>query len=365
MTMEAKCPQCGSEYDIEQDEVGRMARCEICGNRFVIEASRFRRNIAFLFSFSGRIWRREYLKALAVVAIIVAALLVVSIVVGVTVNLKMFLSVVLPWFLAAPMFCILAAPVSIRRLHDINISGIWYLLFVGLAFTPVLGYVCCIIVFAILSCTRGTPGNNDYDIIPRISPSRTSPHQVTNSANHTNIGNRREWQWVHLSHYGTWIVLIMAILKLTAMNHKHHIKSGYNSSWCPCCMIRQQRSDTSRQNAEPVFSEVRDLEDVVIPNGDCIRNNCLYRYSGCDLKIRQVITSIFFPEYNGVLVTHKEDWNCQDIFIRMNTDNLVDGEPLPSVTVKYDGIFRFTSAAGAERSVRAFKVVKKYKIIPR
>ena len=358
MTMEAKCPQCGSEYDIEQDEVGRMARCEICGNRFMIEASRFRRTITSLFSFSGRIWRREYLKALGIFAVPVAVMVVALIIVGVVVNPADGMSyVVWVWFLATAMFCILAAPVSIRRLHDINISGIWYLIIVGLVFIPFLG----IIMFLILSCIRGTSGNNDYDNILRISSPRTSPRQVTNSANHTNTGNRRVWQWGRLS-YWNWVILIVVILKLVSFNHKRHIKSGYSSSWCPYCMIRQQCSDTSRQNADLVFSEVRDLEDVVTRNGDHIRNNCLYKYSGYGLKIQQVI------EGRGVLVKHK-DWleykNSQDIFIRMNTTDLVDGDPLPPVTVIYDGILRYTTVWGAECSVRAFKVVAKYKVLPK
>jgi len=44
-------------------------------------------------------------------------------------------------------------------------------------------------------------------------------------------------------------------------------------------------------------------------------------------------------ESNVVLVEHK-DWlkheGCQRIFIKMKTDNLVGGDPLPPVTVKYD-----------------------------
>ena len=324
----------------------------------MIEASRFSHIIVSLFSFSGRVGRREYLKALGIFAVPVAVMVVASIIVGVAVNPADGISYeIWVWFLVTAMFCILAAPVSIRRLHDINISGIWYLIIVGLAFIPVLG----IIMFLILSCIRGMPGNNDYDNILRISSPRTSPRQVTNSANHTNIGNRRVWQWGRLS-YWNWVILIVVILKLVSFNHKRHIKSGYSSSWCPYCMIRQQCSDTSRQNADLVFSEVRDLEDVVTRNGDHIRNNCLYKYSGYGLKIQQVI------EGRGVLVKHK-DWleykNSQDIFIRMNTPDLVDGDPLPPVTVIYDGILRYTTVWGAECSVRAFKVVKKYKVIPR
>ena len=333
--MDAKCPRCGSKYDIEPDEIGRRVKCEVCGNRFVIDVRCFRRYIVSLFSYSGRIWRREYLKALAVVAVpvaVVAAMVVVGVIADPPADVGMAWNL---WFWPTMTFCILAAPASIRRLHDISLSGKWYCVIAGIAliipsfgimagFPSVLVIVVDFLTFLILACIPGTRGSNKYDGILR-RPENLDFHW---------------WDWA-----------ILVLFTLGAILRVGHIIKDYVES------AGAYYSDTNRQPSIPVFSEVRDLKDVVTRECDEISNDCLYRHSGWGLKIEQVIDG------KGVLVEHK-DWreHGQDIFIKMNTDDLVDGDPLPPVTVKYIGIYRYQTVSGAERSVRAFKVVKKYKI---
>ena len=37
--MNIKCPHCGTEYEVEDESVGRRAQCDVCGNKFVIGAT--------------------------------------------------------------------------------------------------------------------------------------------------------------------------------------------------------------------------------------------------------------------------------------------------------------------------------------
>lgn len=59
-------------------------------------------------------------------------------------------------------------PVTIRRLHDLNMSGWWVLVFVVLQCIP---YLCCVSVFAqfvILGCNGGISGENKYGPDPKV-----------------------------------------------------------------------------------------------------------------------------------------------------------------------------------------------------
>ena len=59
-------------------------------------------------------------------------------------------------------------PVTIRRLHDLDMSGWWILVFVGLLCIP---YLCCVSVFAqfvILGCNGGISGENKYGPDPKV-----------------------------------------------------------------------------------------------------------------------------------------------------------------------------------------------------
>lgn len=55
--------------------------------------------------------------------------------------------------------------VSIRRLHDINKSGWWFLLI----FIPLIGAI----VLIVFDCTEGTRGNNDYGPDPKAGEAVT------------------------------------------------------------------------------------------------------------------------------------------------------------------------------------------------
>lgn len=454
--MNTKCPRCGSKYDIEPNEVGCMARCEVCGQSFLVDVCRFSYYIVSLFSYSGRIWRREYLKKLAMVAVPVAVMLAIGVIVD-PVETDMFLMCL--WILPTVMFCILAAPVSIRRLHDIGLSGSWYSIIVGIALIPFFG----IVGFLILSCIPGTRGINRYEyyngmtpwrklkeyftslregwlsvckgrarrkefliiqgiclivfllidgifsskLVTSITPFAGCVGSVANLAlsiyalsvkvRRAHDLNRSGW-WL-LVNEGTavaclmlgkgvfagimplliglaWLIVLGSLDGTPGDNDygsdpKGRVVTGEwidtskRTLWILTAVsgiiaiaaITVQSSDTEGLiESKPEFSDVRDLKDVVTRKSDQIRNDCLYIYSGYGLKIKQVIDE-------GVLVGH-EDWreNEQDIFIKMNTEDLVDEDSLPPVAVKYIGILRYKTVVGAKRSVRAFKIVKKYEI---
>ena len=152
-------------------------------------------------------------------------------------------------------------------------------------------------------------------------------------------------------------VLIVAIgLTVFRLHKVNHLRKGETSAICPICWF------TDSEELVPSFIGTRKLVDV------CARETTadkeyLYEYpeySGDTLKISQVISS---PK--GVLVSHK-DWQFdQDIFIEMGTRNLVDGDALPPMKVQYVGLFKFKTVLGAERRLRGFRVVSKYKLSPK
>ncbi len=51
--------------------------------------------------------------------------------------------------------------VAVRRLHDRNMSGWWYLGFIALSFSPVVGFVASIAMLVIF-CLKGTDGDNRF-----------------------------------------------------------------------------------------------------------------------------------------------------------------------------------------------------------
>lgn len=56
--------------------------------------------------------------------------------------------------------------VGVRRLHDRNMSGWWYLLFIVLSFVPIIGIVAAI-AFLVMMLLDGTPGPNRYGPDPK------------------------------------------------------------------------------------------------------------------------------------------------------------------------------------------------------
>lgn len=59
-------------------------------------------------------------------------------------------------------------PVTVRRLHDRNMSGRWLLLFWGLQFLPGAGWIAGLVQFIIVGCLAGTRGPNRYGPDPRV-----------------------------------------------------------------------------------------------------------------------------------------------------------------------------------------------------
>ena len=57
-------------------------------------------------------------------------------------------------------------PVTIRRLHDRNMSGWWYLGFIVLGIIPILGLIVSI-AFLVVLVLPGTPGPNKYGPSPK------------------------------------------------------------------------------------------------------------------------------------------------------------------------------------------------------
>ena len=56
--------------------------------------------------------------------------------------------------------------VTVRRLHDRDMSGWWYLGFVVLSFIPFVGFIASIVLVVIL-CLDGTPGSNRFGPDPK------------------------------------------------------------------------------------------------------------------------------------------------------------------------------------------------------
>ncbi|QGN55441.1 DUF805 domain-containing protein [Novosphingobium sp. Gsoil 351] len=54
-----------------------------------------------------------------------------------------------------------AIAVTVRRLHDRDMSGWWYLGFVVLSMVPVVGFIASI-AFLVIMCLPGTPGPNRF-----------------------------------------------------------------------------------------------------------------------------------------------------------------------------------------------------------
>lgn len=65
--------------------------------------------------------------------------------------------IVLPLYFVFVLIYIPYICIQIRRMHDMNISGYWYCLFMSINHTPLV-----IIKWIILGCIRGTKGTNKY-----------------------------------------------------------------------------------------------------------------------------------------------------------------------------------------------------------
>ncbi len=62
-----------------------------------------------------------------------------------------------------------AITVTVRRLHDRNLSGWWYLAFVAVSFVPILDWISSIVLLVVM-CLKGTDGDNKYGPDPLTGP---------------------------------------------------------------------------------------------------------------------------------------------------------------------------------------------------
>ena len=76
------------------------------------------------------------------------------------------LGVILVFFLGT---LIPAITVTVRRLHDRNLSGWWYLAYVAVSFVPVLDWISSIVLLVVM-CLKGTDGDNKYGPDPLTGP---------------------------------------------------------------------------------------------------------------------------------------------------------------------------------------------------
>ena len=208
--MNIKCPHCGTEYDIEQREFGKYVTCQVCNKGFVagarptrtrqtradaadeIETNRnarpakvnsttfshgtkiqsVRKNPSMAFtrwSFDGRALRSEYWPTILILTMlyvpcVVPFLCVLLDVIESTVGIVLSFAL---WVVGS-VFCFCAClPVTVRRLHDVNLSGWWLLLFRIGACIPYVGWFAAIAEFIIVGCLDGTAGENKYGSDPK------------------------------------------------------------------------------------------------------------------------------------------------------------------------------------------------------
>ena len=107
--------------------------------------------------------------------------------------------------------------------------------------------------------------------------------------------------------------------------------------------------------------EVRSLESEL--KGDTSssqwRQDAVYSYSGRGhLKVAQVHPGNGVLGTGGGLLVHLDgDFGgpVKFIFIRGKTGNIVDGDKLPAIDVKVDGIYQYQTALGSVATIRAFR----------
>lgn len=71
----------------------------------------------------------------------------------------------IPYFLFALINFIPGIALVVRRLHDLDKSGWWYLGFLVLCMLPLIGLI-AVIVFIVFMCRRGTVGPNRFGADP-------------------------------------------------------------------------------------------------------------------------------------------------------------------------------------------------------
>lgn len=121
------------------------------------------------FNFSGRACRKEilcfmlyYLIFLVIVGIF-AALIMPALLNNPETATAIVITIlsIVTWLAAMGLFILPAISLSVRRLHDVNMSG-WLLLLSLLNFIPIINIAISIGFFVVLYCIKGTDGENKY-----------------------------------------------------------------------------------------------------------------------------------------------------------------------------------------------------------
>ena len=167
--LQTKCPHCGTMYEVERSEYGKRAKCEDCGKSFTIGLMPQNKK-SFWKTFcatEGRATRGEWWKLWVKVDLPIIAASVLMFIVTVVrcesmadnSNIDGMMSAIMACWICIILLvlasCILMTPVTVRRLHDRNMSGWWLLVFSLLPF----GIWAEILI---VRCLAGMPGENDY-----------------------------------------------------------------------------------------------------------------------------------------------------------------------------------------------------------
>ena len=213
--MECKCPHCGAEYDVAQTEFGKFVRCQICRNEFVVGQTSTKatnqgpkmaeQKIVQMVTkdvwpgraiWSGRITRKRFwmisiglwlifllsswlcsagwLQLIRCIGYESGAASALESDMGIAEKsisqcggygigiAKMALGGIVT---IAIIGCLV--PVTVKRMHDLNVDGRMLLAFVALLFLPIVRWFDLAIGFVAVGCLDGTIGPNDFGKDPK------------------------------------------------------------------------------------------------------------------------------------------------------------------------------------------------------
>ena len=179
--IKATCPYCGVLYEMGREWYGKMVACDACGKHFTIGISKFRQALNAgsdqktvearkkddyaarkFFSLHGRAGRKEYWITSLVTTLLLTVIGVLACV-ELSTSSEDFNETV---GILALVNIILITPVSVRRLHDLNLSGWFVLVIYLLQLIPIRGtsYAC----LYLLGIQKGTQGDNAFGSDPLL-----------------------------------------------------------------------------------------------------------------------------------------------------------------------------------------------------
>ena len=181
-TISEKCPYCGIAYDVGVEWFGKTIVCETCGNNFTVGlnltqhmssavvGSKFHKTATTqqiensvmkrIFLLHGRASRKEFwITQLCITLFLLVPLVMICH--EISPDSADFEGAV---GILSVISVILITPVSIRRLHDMNLSG-WFLLVLYLLFLIPIKVTDYLGVF-ILGIQKGTKGDNAFGSDP-------------------------------------------------------------------------------------------------------------------------------------------------------------------------------------------------------